>query len=251
VVVKPAPETPVDGLLPGEIAQSAGLPAGVLSVLPAGREVSEYLVSHPGVDKVAFTGSTAAGRRIASGCGQQLKQVSLELGGKSAAIVLDDADIGAAAASLLQSGLILNGQECTSKNRFIVTRARYDDTVDALADMVRNCTIGDPTDTATQIGPLAAARQRDIIESYIQSGLDQGARLVAGGPGAPDGCDQGWYVRPTLFADVDNSMKIAQEEIFGPVISTLGQANSKWSWRPSHQRTVVSAGRSAPRRTGE
>ncbi|MBC9733726.1 aldehyde dehydrogenase [Nocardioides marmotae] len=221
VVVKPAPETPLDTYLMAELLLEAGVPAGVVNIVAAGREVGEHLVAHPGVDKVAFTGSTAAGRRIAAVCGEQLKRVSLELGGKSAAIVLDDADLAATVEGLKFIGLMNSGQACVAQTRVLASRASYDAVVDALAEAVAGMKVGDPMDPATEIGPMVAQRQQERVEKYIALGQEEGARLVVGGNGMPDGLDRGWYVRPTVFADVDNRMRIAQEEIFGPVLSVI------------------------------
>src|SRR4051794_4627034 len=220
VILKPAPETPIDALWLGALFSEAGLPEGVLSVLPAGREVSEYLVTHPGVDKVSFTGSTAAGRRVGALATERLKRVSLELGGKSAAIVLDDVDLGASAFMLAYSGLMNSGQACVAQTRILAPRSRYDEVTDALVANASLMTVGDPKDPSTQLGPLVAERQRDRVEGYIEKGKSEGARLVLGG-GRPAGLDKGWYVEPTVFADVDNKMAIAQEEIFGPVLSVI------------------------------
>ncbi|MCU7724402.1 aldehyde dehydrogenase [Actinoplanes sp. KI2] len=221
VVLKPAPETPASGLVLGEILDQAGLPEGVVSILPAGREVGEHLVTHPGVDKVAFTGSTAAGRRIAALCGNDLRRVTLELGGKSAAIVLDDADPGEVAQGLQMASLMNSGQACIAQTRILAPRARYAEVVDAVAAMMGALTVGDPLDMANYIGPMVARRQQERVGSYIDLGEQEGARLVLGGSGMPDGLDTGWYVRPTLFADVHNGMRIAREEIFGPVLCVL------------------------------
>jgi aldehyde dehydrogenase (NAD+) len=221
IVVKPAPETPLDGYLLAELLQEAGVPAGVVNIVAAGREVGEHLVAHPGVDKVAFTGSTAAGRRIAAVCGEQLKRVSLELGGKSAAIVLDDADLTATMEGLKFTALMNSGQACVAQTRILASRANYDTVVDALASAVGEMRVGDPSDPATEIGPMVAQRQQERVEKYIALGQEEGARVVLGGNGMPDGLDHGWYVRPTVFADVDNAMRIAQEEIFGPVLSVI------------------------------
>ncbi|MBF0666104.1 MAG: aldehyde dehydrogenase [Brevundimonas sp.] len=222
VVLKPAPETPLDTYLMAELLAEAGVPAGVVNIVAAGREVGEHLVAHPGVDKVAFTGSTAAGRRIAAVCGEQLKRVSLELGGKSAAIVLDDADLEATMAGLRFVGLMNSGQACVAQTRILAPRSRYDEVVDALAQTVSTMPVGDPEDPATEVGPMVARRQQERVEKYIALGQEEGARLVVGGNGMPAGLDRGWYVRPTVFADVDNRMRIAQEEIFGPVLSVIG-----------------------------
>ena len=221
VVLKPAPETPLDSYLMAELLQEAGVPAGVVNIVAAGREVGEHLVAHRGIDKVAFTGSTAAGRKIASVCGEQLKRVSLELGGKSAAIVLDDADLAATMEGLRFTALMNSGQACVAQTRILASRARYDEVVDALAQTVASMPVGDPADPATEVGPMVARRQQERVEKYIALGQEEGARVVVGGNGMPDGLDRGWYVRPTVFADVDNSMRIAREEIFGPVLSVI------------------------------
>ncbi|MGH8976896.1 MAG: aldehyde dehydrogenase, partial [Acidimicrobiia bacterium] len=221
VVLKPAPETPLDSYLLAEAAIEAGVPEGVINIVPAGRETGEYLVKHPQIDKVSFTGSTAAGMRIGELCGAQLKRCTLELGGKSAAIVLDDVQFDdALLGQLVQSGLMNNGQVCGAQSRILVSRKRYADVVDSLAGAVGALSVGDPLDEATQIGPLVAERQRTRVEGYLEAGKAAGARAVVGG-GRPADLDKGWYVEPTVFADVDNSMKIAQEEIFGPVLSVI------------------------------
>ncbi|MDZ5621448.1 aldehyde dehydrogenase [Nocardioides sp. HM23] len=221
VVVKPAPESPLDCYLLAELLQEAGVPEGVVSIVAAGREVGEHLVSHPGVDKVAFTGSTAAGRRIGAICGEQLKHCSLELGGKSAAIVLDDADLAATLEGLKFIGLMNSGQACVAQTRVLVSRDRHDEVSQALAEAVAGMQVGDPMDPATEIGPMVAQRQQERVEKYIALGQEEGAQLLTGGSGRPDGLDNGWYVRPTVFAGVDNRMRIAQEEIFGPVLSVI------------------------------
>jgi betaine-aldehyde dehydrogenase len=204
-----------------DLLVQAGVPTGVVSVLPAGREVGEYLVRHPGIDKVAFTGSTAAGRRIGAICGEQLKRCSLELGGKSAAIILDDADLPSTIEGLKFASLMNNGQACVAQTRILASRDRYREVVDALGEMVGALQVGDPADPATEIGPLVAERQQERVEKYVALGQEEGARLVTGGNGRPDGLEKGWYVRPTVFADVDNSMRIAREEIFGPVLTVI------------------------------
>jgi acyl-CoA reductase-like NAD-dependent aldehyde dehydrogenase len=221
IIVKPAPETPLDALLLAEMVDELDLPPGVVSVLPGGGDIGSQLVRHPGVDKVSFTGSTAVGRQVAAACGEGLKRVSLELGGKSAAIVLDDASPGDVAEGVKVAGLMNGGQACVAQTRVLVPSARYAEHVDALSSMVSDLVVGDPDDKATEIGPLVARRQQERVQGYIESGSSEGARLVVGGTGLPDGVDRGWYVRPTLFADVDNRMRIAREEIFGPVLSVI------------------------------
>ncbi len=221
VVFKPAPETPLDAFRLAEILAECGLPAGVLSVVPAGREVSEALVSHPDVDKISFTGSTLAGKKIAALCGEQLKRCTLELGGKSAAILLDDVDLDATLPMLLPNALMNNGQACIAQTRIVAPRGRYDEVVDAICQQVRDAwPTGDPMDMSTAVGPLVASRQRDRVEGYIATGIAEGARVAIGG-GRPAGQDHGWFVEPTIFAGVDNKMTIAQEEIFGPVLVVI------------------------------
>jgi aldehyde dehydrogenase (NAD+) len=219
VIVKPAPETPLDALWLAEMIEQVGLPEGVVSVLPGGTDVGEALVRHPGVDKIAFTGSSATGRRIAALCGEQLKRVSLELGGKSAAIILDDADIDKTVAGLKTAALMNNGQACVAQTRILVSERRHDEVVDALAEMMSALHVGDPADEATDIGPLFARRHQQTVQNYIRTGRSDGARVVLGGEDSPAG--RGWYVRPTLFADATNDMRIAREEIFGPVLTVL------------------------------
>jgi acyl-CoA reductase-like NAD-dependent aldehyde dehydrogenase len=221
VVLKPAPESVLDAQLLAELVAAADLPPGVLNVVPGGREVGEELVSHPGVDKVSFTGSTAAGRQVALACAEGLKQVSLELGGKSAAIVLDDADTTTVATGIQMASLANSGQVCNALSRILVPEARKDEFVDALAAGMESMTVGDPADPNTQIGPLVAQRQQERVRGYIESGKSEGARLVTGGADMPDGLDTGWYVRPTLFSDANNDMRIAREEIFGPVLTVI------------------------------
>jgi acyl-CoA reductase-like NAD-dependent aldehyde dehydrogenase len=221
VVLKPAPESVLDAQLLAEIVAAADLPPGVFNVVPGGRDVGEQLVSHPGIDKVSFTGSTAAGRQVALVCAAGLKQVSLELGGKSAAVVLDDADPVATAAAIQMASLANSGQVCNALSRILVPEARKDEFVDALAAGMESLTVGDPSDPGTRIGPLVAQRQQERVRGYIEAGKSEGARLVIGGSEMPDGLDTGWYVRPTLFSDASNDMRIAREEIFGPVLTVI------------------------------
>ena len=220
VVVKPAPETPLDAIILADAIRAAELPPGVVNIVNAGREVGEYLVRHPGVDKVGFTGSTAAGRRIAAICGELLKRVTLELGGKSAAIILDDADLESTISGVLPAAIMNNGQACMAQTRVLASKRRYREVCDALAAAASAVAVGDPRDLGTVVGPLVAARQRDRVEGYIRAGRDEGARIVAGG-GRPKALKRGWYVEPTVFVDVNNQMKIAREEIFGPVVSVI------------------------------
>ena len=174
---------------------------------------------HPDVDKIAFTGSTPAGRKVAAICGERLAHCSLELGGKSAAVVLDDADFDEIVPSLIFNAFTNNGQACIAQQRVLVSARRHDELVARLADAVADLTVGDPLDESTAIGPLVAERQRDRVESFIQTARDEGTTLVVGETRPP--IDRGWFVAPTLFANVDNSMTIAREETFGPVINTI------------------------------
>jgi aldehyde dehydrogenase (NAD+) len=221
-VIKPSPETVLDSYVLAEAIEAAELPPGVLNIVPGGPDAGAHLVSHPGVDKVAFTGSSATGRTIAEVCGRLLRPVTLELGGKSAAIVLDDADLdlGSMARQLFAATLLNNGQTCFLGTRVLAPRSRYDEVVDAFTALAGGLAVGDALDPDTQIGPMASARQRDRVESYITKGRSEGARLTTGG-GRPAALPQGWFVEPTVFADVDNRSTIAQEEIFGPVLAVI------------------------------
>ncbi len=231
VVLKPSPESPLDALLFAEMLEQIGLPPGVVSILPGGRETGAHLVSHKGVDKVSFTGSTESGRQVAIACAQNLTKVSLELGGKSAAIALADADPAAVAAAVQSSGMGMAGQICNALTRVLAPAERADDYAQALGAELASLKVGDPTDPQTIIGPLVAKRQQQRVRSYIEAGIQEGARLVVGGPEMPEGIDRGWYVRPTVFADADNTMKIAREEIFGPVVTVIPYRNEEEALR--------------------
>jgi betaine-aldehyde dehydrogenase len=220
MILKPSPETPLDAYILGEILDEIELPKGMVSILPAGREVGEYIVRHHGVNKVGFTGSTAAGRKVGAICGEMLKRCTLELGGKSAAIILDDCDLASTIPLLMGTALMNNGEACIAQTRILASRDRYDEVVDALSDAVKATTVGDPADPSVAVGPLVAERQRDRVLGYIEKGRAEGAKVAVGG-GRPAGIDRGWFVEPTLFAGVDNGMTIAQEEIFGPVLAVL------------------------------
>ena len=220
VVLKPAPEGPVSAMILAEALEAAELPEGVVSVIPAGREVGEHLVRHPGVDKIAFTGSTAAGRRIMSLCAERIARVTLELGGKSAGIIADDISLDGFLPGLVSAGIDHSGQVCAALTRILVPAQRHDEVVDAVADIMRSIVVGDPTDPKTVLGPLAAERQRDRVETYVALGIEEGAKVIVGGRRPPH-LERGWFYEPTLFAEVDNSMRIAQEEIFGPVLCII------------------------------
>ena len=221
VVLKPAAETPLSANALAQAFADAGLPAGVLSVGPGGAETGQALTSNPGVDIFSFTGSSAVGREIGKRAADMLKPCTLELGGKSAAIVLDDVDLAAAIPMLVFSGIMNTGQACVAQTRILAPRSRYDEIVTAIKDFVTAMPIGLPNDPAAQVGALISEKQRERVEGYIAKGIEEGARLVCGGA-RPEGFDGGYFVQPTVFADVDNSMTIAQEEIFGPVLCVIG-----------------------------
>ncbi|MEZ5749009.1 MAG: aldehyde dehydrogenase [Caenibius sp.] len=252
LVIKPSPGTVLDSYLLAEAALEAGVPTGVLNWVAADRGAGAHLVSHPGVDKVAFTGSTAAGRKIAGVCGEMLRPVTLELGGKSAAILLEDADIGTFLQGVPMACMLNNGQACYNGTRILAPKSRYDEVVGALADFAQSLTVGDALDPATHVGPMASAAHRDKVMSYVEIGKQE-ARLVAGG-NSP--ANRGFFVEPTIFADVDNSDRIAQEEIFGPVLSVIpydgedeairiandseyGLGGSVWSADSEHAKAVA------------
>jgi acyl-CoA reductase-like NAD-dependent aldehyde dehydrogenase len=224
VVSKPAPETPMDAYLLAECIEEAGLPAGVFNVVPAGRETGDYLVRHTGIDKVSFTGSTAAGRSIMAACAARMARCSFELGGKSAAIVLDDADIGQILPSLVPFSMPITGQVCFSLTRVLVPRSRAAEVRDAYVAAIRTVKVGDPFDATTQMGPLTMKRQLTRVQGYIEKGRAEGAKLVLGG-GRPEHLKKGYFIEPTVFSDVDIRMTIAQEEIFGPVVSFISYDN--------------------------
>ncbi len=220
IVLKPAPESPCSAYVLAEAANEAGIPPGVLNIVPAGRESGDHLVRHPDVDKVGFTGSPGAGRAIMAGASTHLAPVTLELGGKSASIILEDADLDVAIPTILGSGLMNSGQACVAQTRILVHESIHDEVVTRLVEAMQALKVGDPMDPETNVGPMVAERQRERVEKYIALGQEEGAKIATGG-GRPAGLDTGWYVEPTLFVDVDNSMRIAQEEIFGPVLVVI------------------------------
>lgn len=223
-VSKPSPETPLEAYVLAECIEAAGLPPGVFNLVPAGREVGDYLVRHKDVDKVAFTGSTAAGKHIAAVCAERLARVSLELGGKSAAILLHDADFKAALPSLMAYSMPITGQVCFSLTRILVPESRKQEFLDLYLGAVANIKVGDPSDPTVHMGPLAMRPQLDRVKGYIEAGIAAGATLACGG-GRPKGLDKGFFVEPTVFTDVTPDMKIAQEEIFGPVVSVISYSD--------------------------
>jgi len=220
VILKPPLESPLGTFVFGEVLQEAGLPAGVLSIVPGGREVGEHIVTHPRVDKIAFTGSTAAGKRIMSLCGQQVKRVSLELGGKSASVVLEDADLGSVIPALVSAAMVNAGQVCAMQSRLLVPRSRYNEATDLAASAAAAVRVGDPHDANVDMGPLVSQRQRDRVENYFAIAREEGVSIACGG-GRPANIPKGWFVEPTILTSVDNSMRVAREEIFGPVVSII------------------------------
>jgi aldehyde dehydrogenase (NAD+) len=219
VIMKPSPETPLEAYILAEAAEAAGLPAGVVNLVCGHREASDHLICNPGVDKVSFTGSTVAGKRIASVCGERIARYTLELGGKSAAIIRDDFPTEAAAGLLANTITMMSGQVCAMLSRVIVPRQRHDEIAEAIAVQMKKTVIGHSDDPLTQLGPLAMKRQLDRVEMYIEDGK-MTADLVCGGS-RPAHMNQGYFIEPTLFANVKNDCRIAQEEIFGPVLSLI------------------------------
>ncbi len=259
VVLKLPEETPRIGYLLAEVLDEAGLPPGVVNIVAADRAVSERLVTHPLVDKISFTGSTRAGRRIASLCGAQIKRFSLELGGKSAAVLLRDADLDAVIPQLAPNTMRNNGQVCTNATRVLAPRERYEDVVAGLVDEIRAFKVGDPADPTVSVGPLISEVQRERVDDYIARGREEGAKLVLGG--RRGGRERGYFVEPTIFAGVDNRMTIAQEEIFGPVVAVIpyddedhavalandsryGLSGSVWGPDPDHAKQIATRIRS-------
>ncbi|MFI0356020.1 aldehyde dehydrogenase [Actinomadura sp. 9N407] len=221
VVLKPSPETPLSACMLAEAAHEAGLPPGVLNVVPAGREAGAALVAHPGVDKVTFTGSTAAGKRIAVACAERTARCSLELGGNAASIVLDDAPAGRVAAGAVGMGLVNNnGEACVVQGRILVPRTREKEIVEAIRAAAETVPPGDPADPATLLGPMITQAHRDRVLGYVGTGIEEGAVLVHGGR-RPAGLERGWYVEPTVLSGVGNDMRVAREEIFGPVLTVI------------------------------
>jgi len=225
IVLKPAEMAPLSAFMLADAAHEIGLPEGVLNIVSgSGRIVGEAIVAHPDVDMVSFTGSLQAGRRIASVAGDGIKKVCLELGGKSAFVVLDDAPFDKAIPAGVNNCMQNSGQTCSAWTRMLVPRARHDEAVEMAKAQLAKLTLGDPFDKNTRLGPLASAAQRDTVLGFIEQGKKEGATLVAGGS-RPGQFEKGYYVEPTIFANVDNRMSIAQDEIFGPVLSIIPYEN--------------------------
>jgi len=226
VIIKASPEAPGAAYIIAEIAESVGLPPGVINVITANRAASESLVRHPGVDKITFTGSSAVGKRIASLCAERVARCTLELGGKSAAVVLDDYDIETAAQAIAGPACALTGQICSSLTRIVVTRRRHDAMVAALTANFGAVRVGDPFDPASQMGPIVSRRQLERIEALIAKGKDEGAVLASGG-GRPAHLRRGFYIEPTVFGNAHNDSTLAREEIFGPVLTVIPADDEK------------------------
>uniref|UniRef100_A0AAU1U266 Aldehyde dehydrogenase n=1 Tax=Streptomyces sp. NBC_00119 TaxID=2975659 RepID=A0AAU1U266_9ACTN len=220
VVLKPSPETALDAYVFADAAQEAGLPAGVLNIVLGDRDAGAALVSHPMVDKIAFTGSTAAGRAIGQECGRLVRRVTLELGGKSAAIFLEDGNVETLLAGLDNASFLNNSQTCTTQSRILIARSRYDEVVDAIAGFADAYRLGDPLDPSVTMGPMATQGHLERVLRHIEIAKGSDARLVTGG-GRPDHLSRGWFVQPTVFADVHNSEHLAREEVFGPVLALI------------------------------
>src|SRR5690606_404144 len=220
IIIKPSPETPLEAYIIAEAAEAAGLPAGVVNLVPADREASDHLIHSTNIDKVSFTGSSAAGKHIASVCGGNMTRFTMELGGKSAAIIRDDFPLEAAANILGNTITVMSGQVCAMLSRAIVTKDRHDELAEKIAGVMKGIKIGNSDDPEVQLGPLAMKRQLERVEMYIEEGRKSGADLVTGGQ-RPAHMNKGYFIEPTLFANVDNKSRIAQEEIFGPVLCLI------------------------------
>ena len=255
--MKPSEVAPVNAFILAEIIHDAGLPAGVFNLVSGvGPVVGEAIASHPDVDMVSFTGSTRAGKRVSELAAQTVKRVTLELGGKSANVILDDADFEKAVADGVGKCYLNSGQTCSALTRMLVPRSRLAEAEAIAVKTAETFSTGDPFNPATRLGPLVSAVQRDRVRGYIKKGQDEGAKLLTGGAEAPEGLDKGFFVKPTVFSDVGRNMTIAQEEIFGPVLSILpydteeeaveiandtvyGLAGGVWSGDPERAKKVA------------
>ncbi len=257
VVLKPSEVAPINAFILAEVVHEAGLPAGVFNLVSGvGPVVGEAIAAHPDVDMVSFTGSTRAGKRVAEVASQTVKKVALELGGKSPNVILDDADFTKAVADGVGKCFLNSGQTCTALTRMLVPRERLAEAEQIAAAAAAAFTPGNPFEKTTRLGPLVSAAQRDRVRGFIQTGIDEGATLVAGGTDAPEGLDQGYFVQPTVFSSVTRDMTIAREEIFGPVLSIMpydsedeaieiandtiyGLAGGVWSGDPERAKRVA------------
>jgi aldehyde dehydrogenase (NAD+) len=221
VVLKPSSQTPLSTFYLADVAEEIGIPPGVLNIVPADRRATAALIAHPSVDKITFTGSTAAGKRVAVACAEQIKRCSLELGGNAAAVILDDAPPEETAAELINMSLTNNnGEACIMQGRVLVPERRASEYVEAICAAAKLIPTGDPTDPDTALGPMVTRGHRDRVLNYIRMGIDEGARVVLGGS-RPTGLERGWYVEPTVLDNCDNAMRVVREEIFGPVLTVV------------------------------
>ncbi|WP_298718438.1 aldehyde dehydrogenase family protein [uncultured Oceanisphaera sp.] len=226
IIAKPAEQTPLQDLIMAEIFHKVGLPAGVFNlVFGSGREIGPLMSNHPQVDMVSFTGSTAAGIQVATAAAPTVKRVCQELGGKSALIITEDADLAAAIRYGVEDVMTNSGQTCNALTRMYLPASRYQEAVSLAQDIVQEQKVGDPQNETVTMGPLASKRQQETVLQFIRQGVDEGARLIAGGADMPTGLEKGAYVRPSIFADVTQEMSIAREEIFGPVLCMLAYDN--------------------------
>jgi acyl-CoA reductase-like NAD-dependent aldehyde dehydrogenase len=257
VVLKPSEVVPLNAFVLADIFDELGVPAGVFNLVTGyGPVVGEAIAAHPGVDAVSFTGSTRAGKRVSELAAQSVKPVTCELGGKSANVILDDAPLQQAVTDGVAKAFLNSGQTCSALTRMLVPREKLPEAEQIAAAVAESFTPGDPFGEGTQLGPLVSDVQRDRVRGYIRKGVEEGARLVTGGEEAPEGLEQGFFVRPTVFSDVRNDMTIAQEEIFGPVLSIIpydsedeavriandsvyGLAGGVWSGDPEHAERVA------------
>jgi aldehyde dehydrogenase (NAD+) len=257
VVLKPSEVAPFNAFILAEVVAAAGLPKGVFNLVTGfGPAAGEALVRHPQVDMISFTGSTRAGKRISEVAAQTVKRVALELGGKSASVILDDADLAAAVKGTVNGCYLNSGQTCTALTRMLVPASRYDEAAKLAVESAKGFTLGDPMSEATRLGPLSSQMQLDRVRGYIRKGVEEGAQLLTGGADQPEGVPGGYFVKPTIFGKVKNSMAIAQEEIFGPVLSIIpykdeeeairiandspyGLAGAVWSADEAHAQRVA------------
>jgi acyl-CoA reductase-like NAD-dependent aldehyde dehydrogenase len=222
VVLKPSGVVPLNAFILAEVIEAADLPAGVFNLVTgSGGEVGEAIAAHPGVDIVSFTGSTKAGRRVSELAAETVKTVTMELGGKSPNLILDDADLAKAVPDGVAKCFLNSGQTCSALTRMLVPREMLGEAATIAAAAAEQFTPGDPFDEASRLGPVVSEEQREVVRGYIEKGREEGATLVTGGSEPPEGLERGYFVRPTVFSDVDSSMTIAQEEIFGPVLSII------------------------------
>jgi len=257
VVLKPSEVAPFNAFILAEVVEAAGLPKGVFNLVTGfGTAAGEALVKHPEVDMISFTGSTRAGKRISEVAAQTVKRVALELGGKSASVILEDADLAAAVKGTVNGCYLKSGQTCTALTRMLVPASKYEEAAKLAAETAKGFTLGDPMSEATRLGPLSSQMQLDRVRDYIKKGIAEGAELLAGGADKPEGLPGGYFVKPTVFGKVKNSMTIAQEEIFGPVLSIIpykdeeeairiandtpyGLAGAVWSGDDAHAQKVA------------